>query len=269
LNELNLITAPIRRELTGFKNRLNRSVNGLSGSFTGPIRAVRYFFGNPGKFLRPILVLLSAGAVRGRNRGAGQKKKILVLASAVEFIHAASLLHDDILDGSLLRRGRPAVNRKFGTMAAVLAGDLLYINALKECTRLLPQEVVDTLLACVEGMCGAEVDRISRRGLKYFDLVRSKTARLMSACCGCAAIVAAAGPPVVRGFFRFGLDFGMAYQFMDDSIDGDGPLSPGMLRIEAEKSMKNAFRALSGVPESPCKRALKDFGKFILALRAN
>lgn len=268
MNDFDAITAPVRRELALFRNKLARSVRGVSPSFAGPMRPIRYFFDKPGKFLRPVLVLLSAGAVSRRRRGG--TGEILALASAVEFVHAASLLHDDILDGSRLRRGRPTVNRKFGAKAAVLAGDLLYINALKESTRKLPREVVDTLLGCVEAMCAAEAENFaSRRASDYFKQVENKTARLMSACCGCAAILASAGPSAVRALFRFGLRFGMAYQFMDDSIDGDSPFPPARLRDEAVRSVKGALKALSGIPDGPCKRALAGFGELILTLRSN
>lgn len=172
-----------------------------------------------GKRLRPLLALICAKALNS------DAKEHLAYAALVEFIHTATLLHDDVVDISDMRRGRPTANAKWGNAPSVLVGDFLYTRAFQLLAGIgdikLVQLVSDTANELAEG----EVEQLSNTGrsntteASYFSVIRQKTAVLMAACCAGSAMIARAEQETVKQLYDYGLNLGMAFQLADDVLD--------------------------------------------------
>lgn len=175
-----------------------------------------------GKRLRPILVLLSGGAC-----GAITERH-LKLAAVVEFIHTATLLHDDVVDLSTLRRGRPTANAEWGNAPSVLVGDFLYTRAFQLLVNIgdlsLMKLMADTTNIIAEG----EVLQLTKAGdpdtgeEDYFQVIESKTAVLFAAAAAGGAILAGADEDRIEHTYQFGLNLGIAFQIIDDVLDYEG-----------------------------------------------
>ncbi|MFT4519999.1 MAG: octaprenyl-diphosphate synthase [Halioglobus sp.] len=175
-----------------------------------------------GKRLRPLLVLLSAAAL-----GACDEQQIK-FAATIEFIHTATLLHDDVVDISSLRRGRPTANAEFGNAPSVLVGDFLYTRAFQLMVQLgntdLLHHMADTTNVIAEG----EVLQLVRAGNadtseeQYLDVITRKTAILFAAACYGAAALADQPASVRETLREFGLNLGIAFQMIDDVLDYEG-----------------------------------------------
>lgn len=172
-----------------------------------------------GKRLRPMITLATSKmlGVTGDNP--------IKLATAVEFIHSATLLHDDIVDGSKLRRGRPAANRLWGNSASVLVGDFLFARsfALMVETGHLP--VLDILSRASSIIAEGEVRQLSSIGnidlpkVEYLAIIEAKTAELFAAAASISAVIANAPPTEQQSLDQFGRSLGMAFQLVDDVLD--------------------------------------------------
>jgi len=172
-----------------------------------------------GKRLRPAVAFLSSRAVGGG--GSGEME----LALAVELLHTATLLHDDLIDGAETRRGQVAAFRRFGNGVSVLSGDFLLSRVLGLLAKLNRQEITQLFADTALGICEGEVlqFQIAQRGDytvdSYMEVITRKTAVLLRACALGAAYLAGA-PAEERGALeRFGLDFGRAFQIQDDLLD--------------------------------------------------
>jgi octaprenyl-diphosphate synthase len=220
---------------------------------------VEAFTGLRGKGLRPALVLLSANACDVH--GTAPRETRIRLAAAVELIHGASLVHDDIIDGAMERRHRPAIHVLFGRPAAVLAGDLLFARAFSLLADPALREAPATLARCVEGMCRGEIDELRKpavRPAEYEAMIDAKTASFMAACCETGASAGGAGREEAEAFSRFGRHFGMAYQLLDDRSDGDVRLDPPVDFVsEASRHVHLAVRSLERAPDSTYRRSLE------------
>ncbi len=172
-----------------------------------------------GKRLRPLLVILSS-RLSGYTGG-----DHLVLGNVVEYLHAATLLHDDVLDDAALRRGSPSANRVWGNHLAVLGGDFLYTTAFDLLLSSAPREVIRILCRCSLDMIDGEV--LQRRWRNrpdiseetYLAVVARKTASLISGCCRTGALLAGADSSRVEALGRFGSSLGTAFQVIDDTLD--------------------------------------------------
>ena len=172
-----------------------------------------------GKRLRPLLVILSS-----RLSGYTGSDHI-VLGNVVEYLHAATLLHDDVLDDAALRRGSPSANRVWGNHLAVLGGDFLYTTAFDLLLSSAPREVIRVLCRCSLDMIDGEV--LQRRWRNkpalseetYLAIVTRKTASLISGCCRTGALLAGSDPARVEALGRFGSSLGTAFQVIDDTLD--------------------------------------------------
>jgi octaprenyl-diphosphate synthase len=180
-----------------------------------------------GKMLRPAFVCLTAKAF-GYDHADQHHAR---LGAALEIFHVATLLHDDVIDGASLRRGRPTVNDRWGNDVAILFADYLYAVSFDLALAVLRPEVVQVLTKTTRHMTEGEMFQIEKRGewlavADYLTIIRSKTAHLFSACSGLGAMIANASSEDVRKMFEFGLQFGMAFQITDDALDyeaqGDG-----------------------------------------------
>jgi len=175
-----------------------------------------------GKRLRPLLVLLTAAAL-GRCESAH-----ITFAAVIEFIHTATLLHDDVVDVSSLRRGRPTANARFGNAPSVLVGDFLYTRAFQLMVQLADDEVLRHMADTTNTIAAGEVLQLERAGdpqtteAQYLDVITRKTAVLFGAGCYGAAVLGAAEAQVCRNMHAFGLNLGIAFQMIDDVLDYAG-----------------------------------------------
>jgi len=181
-----------------------------------------YIVGGGGKRLRPLLVVLAA-------RAAGATDSAHVPAAAlIEFIHTATLLHDDVVDDSARRRGRETANEAFGNPASVLVGDFLYSRAFQMMATLGSQAVIRVMADATNTIAAGEVMQLMNSGdpdtteIRYLDVIYRKTARLFEAGAQIAAIVAQAPPPVEAALARYGRHLGIAFQLIDDALDYQG-----------------------------------------------
>ncbi len=175
-----------------------------------------------GKRLRPALLLLAAGAVAYR------ENQHLILAAVVEFIHTATLLHDDVVDESALRRGRETANAHFGNAASVLVGDFLYSRAFQMMVGVGSMRVMQVLADATNVIAEGEVLQLMNCHNAdvdvedYLRVVRYKTAKLFEASARLGAILGAASADVEEGLACFGMHLGTAFQIVDDVLDYSG-----------------------------------------------
>jgi octaprenyl-diphosphate synthase len=179
----------------------------------------KYLQQSGGKRLRPALLLLCA-----RFSGGGGKMAIQ-LGAVVEMLHAATLVHDDVIDVAQTRRGRPSANVQWGNHTCVLAGDWLYMQAFQVALRERNFRVLDLLIGLTQMMVEGELiqlDRIGRIGITEADcmeLVDRKTACLFSACAKLGAVAAGADTSADEKLGEFAWNLGMAFQLIDDMLD--------------------------------------------------
>ena len=184
-----------------------------------------YIIGSGGKRLRPALVILSAGACgyAGRNH--------YDLAAVVEFIHTATLLHDDVVDDSRMRRGRATANSTFGNAAAVLVGDFLYSRAFQMMVEVQNMRVMEVLADATNTIAEGEVMQLLHvhnadvNEQDYLRVIRSKTAKLFEAAGRLGAILAGGAPAREQALADYGMHLGTAFQLVDDILDYSGDLA--------------------------------------------
>lgn len=175
-----------------------------------------------GKRLRPLLVLLTAAAL-------GEcSADHIKFAAVVEFIHTATLLHDDVVDISSLRRGRPTANAEFGNAPSVLVGDFLYTRAFQLMVQLADMAILENMADTTNTIAEGEVLQLVRAGQtgtteeQYLDVITRKTAILFAAGCRGAATISGVEPAMQDVMHRFGLNLGIAFQIVDDVLDYEG-----------------------------------------------
>lgn len=176
-----------------------------------------------GKMLRPSLVLLSAAAARPDLSRAAEPH--LVLATVVEMVHMATLVHDDILDEADIRRRGATINHLSGNEAAVMLGDYLISHAYHLCSSLEDQSVARGVADTTNTICEGELLQLANRRnwrldeRTYFEIIRRKTASLCGTCCRLSARLAGAKPGVGDGLASYGEKLGIAFQIIDDVLD--------------------------------------------------
>ena len=174
-----------------------------------------------GKRIRPALVLLSA---RAAGVGDPQIPQVVPIAAAVEMIHMATLVHDDIIDDAAVRRGRAALRVAFNDHVAVLAGDFLFARAFQLLADTGMPTVVRTAADVVHAICVGEIRQNLDQGrtateAEYLARIEGKTAAFVSASCRLGALAAEADDEVLDSLTRFGWHVGMAFQMVDDLLD--------------------------------------------------
>lgn len=209
----------IRGDLDRVEDRLDswsRSSNPLTAEIS------RYVLRKKGKRLRPALVLLTS-----RLFSPGSEESVF-LASLVELLHTASLIHDDIVDNAGVRRGKASVHAKWGPNITVLLGDYLYIKSIGLSLQSRHDRVIRLLADVSARMIEGELDEYALAGdlriteEKYRDIVESKTAVLFGACCRIGAILGLASPEEEEAVAAYGLNLGMTFQIVDDLLDLSG-----------------------------------------------
>jgi octaprenyl-diphosphate synthase len=180
---------------------------------------VRYALTNQGKQLRPALVALSAQAVGRLNDGH------IRVATIIEMVHLATLVHDDIMDGAELRRRRPTLAANWGAEISVLVGDCLFAHALEMAASFPTTEVCRAVSRATKTVCTGEILQTDSRRkpdlgrAEYFKLLEMKTAELFALSCELGASLAGARPDQSVALRAYGLALGTAYQIYDDCVD--------------------------------------------------
>lgn len=176
-----------------------------------------------GKRIRPLLALYS-----GMIFSEQAKPRLIQAAIAVELVHMASLVHDDVIDESNLRRNRPSVNKLWGNQAAVLGGDYLFAKAFSVLAENHLVRNLNLTVQAIQEMCHGEIIQAEARfNLQqnlddYYRRIAKKTAVLLQCACKCGAIVAGATEPQIEQIGAYGLNLGFAFQIVDDILDFSG-----------------------------------------------
>jgi octaprenyl-diphosphate synthase len=182
----------------------------------------RYLQSSGGKRLRPALLLLSSRLV---DADGSSRATAIQLGAVVELVHAATLVHDDVIDAAETRRGRPSTNVKWGNHTCVLAGDWLYMQAFQIALRERNFQILDLLISLTQMMVEGELLQLERIGridvseADCMELVDRKTACLFSVCARLGAIAAQADTPVQEKLAEYAWNLGMAFQLVDDLLD--------------------------------------------------
>ncbi len=210
------ILAAVRGDLAAVETALEENLHPhfeLVGRVAGHI----LFAG--GKRLRPLLMILAARLCGDSGDGSART------ATIFEYLHAATLLHDDVVDGGRVRRGRTAAHEVWNAPTAVLTGDFLLARALALAARTQLPSVIDTIAAITEFMSQGEIQQLLHKGdlelseAAYHEVIRCKTAVLFEGACRVGALLAGAAPSQVKFLGDFGHHLGMAFQMADDLLD--------------------------------------------------
>ncbi|MFC1677521.1 polyprenyl synthetase family protein [Planctomycetota bacterium] len=178
-----------------------------------------------GKRLRPALVILSERAASVGKDNRSDNDQLIRLATAVEMIHIASLIHDDVLDGATMRRGKPTINAKLGDDVSIIFGDFVYSKAFELIGKCRNSDLFECICQAIYVMCEGELTQVCHRGDlelpkdTYIAIVEKKTASLFAACCQGGAIIGNHNGAVQKALKDFGLNFGIAFQIVDDCKD--------------------------------------------------
>lgn len=227
-----------------------------------------YIIAGGGKRLRPLLVLLAARAA-----GAQPLGPQVPAAVVIEFIHTATLLHDDVVDGSDQRRGRDAAHTVFGNATSVLVGDFLYSRAFQIMVRLNSLRVLDILADATNLIAEGEVLQIMNAGdpdtteERYLAVIHRKTAKLFEAGAQIAAVVTGAGAEVENALARYGRHLGNAFQLVDDALDYQGShaergknLGDDLAEGKPTLPLIHALRQTTGAEHAALRRAVEQGG---------
>ena len=180
-----------------------------------------YLRASGGKRVRPALLILANYAVGGNGKSEGTIR----LATVMEMLHTATLVHDDIIDNADLRRSRASINARFGNQAAVLMGDWLYMSAFETSLKERSLRILDILTRLTRKMTEGELIQLTMIGNtditedEYFDILRRKTAFLFSGCCEIGGILGGANAEQQAALRDYGMNLGIAFQLADDLLD--------------------------------------------------
>lgn len=207
----------VRRELALVEEEFEREISDASPVVSS---IGSYLREGGGKRIRPALLLLSAKMVSGE-----ASPSAIRLATVMEMLHTATLVHDDIIDDARVRRGRPSINAKWGNDVTVLIGDWLYMTAFDLTLRERSFDTLDILTGMTRLMTEGEIIQLSLVGnsritkAEHLDIIRRKTAHMFAACAEVGAIAGGATREQQRALARYGLSVGIAFQLIDDVLD--------------------------------------------------
>ena len=244
-------------------------------------QVAEYIVASGGKRLRPALLLLACGAAGYRGEARFQ------LAAVVEFIHTATLLHDDVVDESPMRRGRPTANEAFGNAASVLVGDFLYSRAFQMMVQVDDMRVMRVLADATNTIAGGEVMQLMGSHdpevdeARYLEVIRRKTAKLFEASARLGGVLSGSPAAVEEGLAHYGMHVGTAFQLIDDVLDYSGDASTigkslGDDLAEGKPTLPliHAMRAGAAGDRELVRSAIldggrEDFGRVLKAIRAS
>jgi octaprenyl-diphosphate synthase len=212
--------ASLRALVAEDMQRVDRLIHERLHSDVGLIDQLgQYIVNSGGKRLRPAVVLLSAGALGYRGT------QHIDLAAIIEFIHTATLLHDDVVDASLLRRGQATANQRWGNEASVLVGDFLYSRSFQMMVEAGSMRVMEILASATNTIAEGEVQQLLNRHdpdtteARYLQVIHNKTAKLFEAAAQIGAVLSGSTSAVEQTMAAYGRHLGIAYQLIDDVLD--------------------------------------------------
>lgn len=183
--------------------------------------AVSVILKSGGKRIRPRIILLIGKMLHA------EPQPLVYLATSIEMLHTASLVHDDLIDGSLLRRGIPTLNSKWSPAATVLTGDFLFASASDMASKTKSVEIMRLIARCLMTIVNGEINQLfSNRCISsvndYYQRIYAKTASLFETSTHCAAILSTDKQQEIEALQKFGYELGMAFQVIDDILDYTG-----------------------------------------------
>lgn len=186
--------------------------------------AVTVILKSGGKRIRPRIILLIGNMLNA------DPERLIYLAASIEMLHTASLVHDDLIDGSLLRRGIPTLNSRWSPAATVLTGDFLFASASDMASKTQSVEIMRLIARCLMTIVDGEINQLFSNCCPtnvedYYRRIFAKTASLFETSTHCAAILSTNLPEQVESLRRFGYELGMAFQVIDDLLDYTGDQS--------------------------------------------
>lgn len=214
------IRRPISDRLGEFEEFVRSSFNEKPGTLMSEM--IDYILSSRGKGLRPMLTMLSAAAV---SPSGSFGKRTMLAAMLVEMIHTASLVHDDVIDESQLRRGKASVNARWQSRNAVIVGDYILARNMDIGLRSGQYDLLTHIIGNMAVLCEGEILQSDHAGKldiskeDYFDIIYKKTASLFGSCASAGAMSVGADRKVVESMHRFGEMLGMAFQIVDDILD--------------------------------------------------
>ncbi len=210
-------------ELKTLKPELEAVEKKILESITSPVPVVYelacHALTGTGKRLRPLLVILGASFYKA------DQEAVVDVAAAVELVHTATLVHDDIVDEAEMRRGKVSIYMGYGRHFAVLLGDFLFARSLRLLTPHSGYGVGESLSRAIDIICEGELEQLAaindyrKSETAYMEEIRKKTGALLAASCEAGAKVSAMPPHETRLLYQFGLDIGCAFQIVDDVLD--------------------------------------------------
>jgi octaprenyl-diphosphate synthase len=219
--QLELIYQNIRQELRKVEEVLATSL-GRSKNKT-ILKVGRRLLETGGKRIRPALVILCAKA--SHQSSVINEQALVSIASAMELIHAASLIHDDIIDHASLRHNKPTINSKYGQDISIALGDYLYSIGFELIASCRNTDILSCVASATKAMCEGELIQVCERDnldllkKRYIIIAKKKTASLFVASCQAGAMLSESGMPVQQTLKEYGLNFGVAFQIADDCLD--------------------------------------------------
>lgn len=220
--ELDQIYRPIKKELEEMEEVLETSLTRSKNQSI--LKMSRFLLKFPGKRIRPALAILSAKAALNRQTTA-LNHQLIKIASAIELIQMASLIHDDVIDHSHLRHNKLTINRRWGEDVAIALGDYLYSVASELISTCDNMEVLQCISLATKTMCEGELLQVCERDnldllkKQYIIIVKKKTATLFAASCQAGTLISNCRKPLRSALKEYGLNFGIAFQISDDYLD--------------------------------------------------
>jgi len=221
--KLQKIYQTISDELESVENLLSSTLRNISHT---PEPSISDLLLDPsGKRLRPALVILSHKAACPDNENQSCYEQLVKASTAVELIHIASLIHDDIIDKATMRHNRPSVNKMYGNDVSVALGDYIYSKAFELISQCENPALFSCLTQAAVMMSCGELSQVSQRHNlymnkeNYISIIKSKTASLFAACCQAGTIVGRYNGSIRQALTEFGMNFGLAFQITDDCVD--------------------------------------------------
>lgn len=223
MTDTEILLAALRKDAARIDTTMQEDLESLAPNVDGLLMEVlTYSLFNGGKRIRPLLVVV-ASRLCGRD-----DDEVYQLARAFEYLHAATLLHDDVIDNALTRRGMPSVNTRYGLITAILTGDFLHARSMDIVGQIGGREALSIFSAAAAGMVDGEFMQLRNAGLHnlsetdYHDTIMGKTGMLIAAACE-IGVLCAGGRETERNALRaYGTELGCAFQIIDDLLDYQG-----------------------------------------------
>lgn len=223
LMNLDEIYRPIEDDLKSVEDCLSFSIR--ESDNRSILEMSDYLLESSGKRIRPALVILSEKAASAGKSRNYERDELISIATALELIHMASLIHDDVLDEAVMRRNRPSINAKWGNDVSIMLGDYFYSKAFELIGKCKNPDVFACITQATYVMSEGELTQVCQRDNidlsqdSYMVIIKKKTASLFAACCHAGTIVGNHTRDVQEALKDFGMNFGIAFQIIDDFMD--------------------------------------------------